>query len=271
MLSSTYSPPVDFLLTLGEDAARAEPWPDYRRYGLNEEHVPELIRLATDQDLFLPMSDSLGVWAPIHAWRALGQLRAVAAVGPLLQLLDELDATDDDWGHEEIPDVLAMIGPEAIPALIEFLGNAGRRDLPRVAVVRALRDIARQFPDVKNECVRAITHQLESYEQNGYELNAFLIHELVELGVVEAADLMEKAFQAGWVDETVRGSWEHVRHDLGLGPPPRKTYRRPISLFDGPFAGTTPDERAEQRKKQKKKAKAKRKRAARARALNRKR
>src|SRR5579864_7878643 len=48
----------------------------------------------------------------VHAWRALGQLRAVEAVEPLLELFDRLE--DDDWVHEELPAVFGLIGPARI-------------------------------------------------------------------------------------------------------------------------------------------------------------
>jgi len=64
--------------------------------GLGPQHVPDLIRMALDDELYWADSDSLEVWAPIHAWRALGQLRAEAAVQPLTRLLARIDDFDDD-------------------------------------------------------------------------------------------------------------------------------------------------------------------------------
>ncbi len=115
-----YPPPVDRLLTLGDARGQRE-WHDYRQYGLDREHVPDLIRMATDPDLNWADPDSAEVWAPLHAWRALGQLRAAEAVGPLLGLLEELE--DSDWFNEDLPEVFGLIGPVAIPALIAHLAD----------------------------------------------------------------------------------------------------------------------------------------------------
>ena len=54
-------------------------WPDYlTTFGLGAEHVPELIRMTSDSALNRGTGGD--VWASTHAWRALGQLRAVDAV-----------------------------------------------------------------------------------------------------------------------------------------------------------------------------------------------
>jgi hypothetical protein len=42
-------------------------WPDYLQLGLASEHVPELIRMAIDEDLHFADTNSLEVWAPVHA------------------------------------------------------------------------------------------------------------------------------------------------------------------------------------------------------------
>ena len=59
-----------------------------------------------DEELTWADSDSLEVWAPVHAWRILGQPQAIEAINPLLDILRE---------SEEIPYVYGMIGEDAIP------------------------------------------------------------------------------------------------------------------------------------------------------------
>lgn len=39
-------------------------WPDYLKLGLTGEHVPELIRMALDEELHWADSESDAVWAP---------------------------------------------------------------------------------------------------------------------------------------------------------------------------------------------------------------
>jgi hypothetical protein len=70
--------------------------PDYLALGLGPEHIPDLIRMATDEELNQADSESLKVWANVHAWRVLGQLRAAAAIEPLFSLLHRTDDDDAD-------------------------------------------------------------------------------------------------------------------------------------------------------------------------------
>jgi hypothetical protein len=52
MVQTTYSAPVDALLSIGEPYGRR--WPDYLdQFNLTTADIPELIRMATDSDLEL--------------------------------------------------------------------------------------------------------------------------------------------------------------------------------------------------------------------------
>src|SRR5436305_13614282 len=120
MSAVSYPSPVDKLLTCGDPwEVRANPkdWPQYLELGIGPEHIPDLIRMATDGELRWAEEDSDEVWAPIHAWRTLGALHAEEAIEPLLSLFKNIEEYDDEWALEELPDVYGMIGPAAIPAL----------------------------------------------------------------------------------------------------------------------------------------------------------
>ena len=227
-----YPPPVDQLLALGDVRGDRE-WRDYPALGLGPEHVPALIRMATDHDLNEADEESDEVWAPLHAWRALGQLRAQAAIEPLLGQFEELD--DSDWFTEEMPEVFGLIGPVAIPALVAYLADEERGTYPRVTAVTCLQQIGQQYPEARDDCVAALTRQLEAFRQNDPTLNAFLMLSLTKLQAVEAAPLMERAFAEETVDELVMGDWDDVQVELGLKerPPRDDRFRRLFGLGAG--------------------------------------
>ncbi|MGB3789468.1 MAG: hypothetical protein WA949_15770 [Phormidesmis sp.] len=80
MPANDYHPPVAQLLSCGrpKSISRTD-WFDYvETYGLTDEHTPALIQLATKEEL--DWEEEGECYAPIHAYRALGQLRAVAAI-----------------------------------------------------------------------------------------------------------------------------------------------------------------------------------------------
>ncbi len=216
-----YLDPADKLLKLGE-IDRFSEWLNYAEMGIGQEHIPELIRMATDDNLNFAASTERGVWAPAHAWRALGQLRAEAAIAPLLAMLARLE--EDDWIREELPEVMSMIGPAAIPELAIFLANAKHKLYARVAASSSLQHIGNEHKASRAECVEALAAQLEKFSATDPELNGFVVADLLDLDSVETASLLERAFAAGRVDESICGDWETVQIELGLKEIPEYDY-----------------------------------------------
>jgi hypothetical protein len=219
MSTTSYTSPVDKLFTLG----KAEPvdwdrWPNYLELGLSLEHVPELIRMATD--LELRGRESIEVededpkfWAPVHALRALGQLHAEDAAETLVNMLAE--TKNDSWIQEELPQIYVLIGPAAIPALREYLADSTHDEYSRGFAAESLEAIAKKYPETRSECLTAISKQLESFEDNDYELNAFLICSLSELKAIETLPLIKRAFEAERVDDFIIGL-DYVLEEFGL-------------------------------------------------------
>jgi hypothetical protein len=219
MSTTTYTSPVDKLLTLGE----AEPvdwdqWPNYLELGLSHEHIPELIRMATDLELRGLESvegeeEDPKFWAPVHAIRTLGQLHAEAAAEPLVNILAEIK--HDNWIEEELPQIYVLIGPAAIPALSAYLTDSTHDEYSRGFAAESLEAIGKKYPETRSECISIISKQLESFEENDYELNAFLIASLTRLKAVEILPLIERAFEADRVDEFVI-DLDYVLVEFGL-------------------------------------------------------
>jgi hypothetical protein len=212
-----YKPPVAGLLKLGEPGKKD--WLDYKTMGLSEAHAPELTRLAADREMnFESFEDDPEVWAPVHAWRALGQLRAVSAAAPLLELLDEADENDDDWAMEEIPAVLGMIGPETFPYVEQYLDRKHSL-FGHIAAVNAAEEIAKRHPDSRGRCIKLLNRKLEGYKKQDPKLNAFIVSYLCDLKAVEAMPLIERAYDEECMDENILGDIEDVKVEMGLIPP----------------------------------------------------
>jgi len=220
-VSTSYLPPLDQLLTLGEpEFGHRRPWLDYLAMGFTAEHVPELLRMVFDEALApdsggLLRDDVEPQWfAYIHAWRTLGLLRADAAIPPLVEFLE----ADNDWAHEELPVVLGMIGPAAFEPLRAALARTSLALEPWAAASAAngLVEIAQRFPETRDAVVAALTRQLRWWGRHEPILNTMLIHDLVELNAVEAAPVIEEAFAAGNVETENEEDWEDVQVALGL-------------------------------------------------------
>lgn len=252
-----YRPPVKQLLAIGS-AESDDEWRDYAQYGIGPEHVDELIRMATDLSLNRAPDDSREVWAPLHAWRALGQLRAERAVRPLLRLVDE-ELKNDDWALEDFPKVFAMIGPAAIPALSACLSDESKDFAARSGASDSLEEIAKQSPESHDECVRLLSEQLEKHARNDPALNGFLIVSLVDLQAREHFELIKEALLAGHVEEALADlPWVEVKFGL-REPEPRRPIAdllNEVSQIDRPRGSKERDRQKARRKKNKRQRKA---------------
>lgn len=228
-MTNEYVSPAEQLLRMDMPNDIWYDWPDYLEIGFSKEHIPELIHLATDMDLLLTDREEADIWGPVHAWRVLGLLKAEDAIEPLVKLFQPFE--DWDWAIEEIPGVLVMIGPAALPYLEHYLFEHDWSDGARINVGETLLNFAMQFPETRVRCAEAFRSSLEDCDRNSSLLNAILIGFLIELEAVEAAPVIEKAFERNAVDIMVTGDWEDVQIALGLleerkKPPP---YSDPFS------------------------------------------
>ena len=213
-----YQPPVSKVLTYGVIKQRQQPtpehWPNYvAELGLTAEHVPELIRLALDKECQKVPNDWVEVYGQVHGWRSLGQLQVAEAAEPLLALLGD---EGDDWVTDEIPYVYSMIGAVAIPTLAGYLAKSSKPAWGRMTTVSCLRAIAEAHPKAQDDCVNTMVSQLKEARHNPPEINGLLIAELVELEAVGAADVIERAYQIGAVDELMSGTLAETLVGLGL-------------------------------------------------------
>ncbi len=213
--SHDYPPPVDQLLRLGEVKV-GSPRRDYSTLGITLADVPELIRMIGDDGLHGADGELPLMWAPLHAWRALGQLKAAAAIGPLLGLLSRIDDYDDDLVGEELPGVLGAMGAAALEPVTAYLADSRHGEWARVTAAETIKKLGKNHPELKAECVTRLSAQLEKFVDQPETVNAFLVLALVDLRAVEALPVMARAFAAGNVDETVMGDYEDVEVELGV-------------------------------------------------------
>ena len=226
-LCGDYADPVRQLLRIGEPGGYdpAE-WPNYSaEFGIGHEHVGALIGIACDSALHHGDPDSSAVWAPVHAWRALGQLRAEASVEPLLALLA---LEHDDAVDLEVPVVLGMIGPAAIPHIAGFLSNRANPATPVARAISGLREIVARHPDCRRACIDILVRMLEPQADTHQTINGFAVSALIDLHAVEVIDTIRDAFRRNAVELSIAGDVEDVEIELGLRdrratPAPRYT------------------------------------------------
>jgi hypothetical protein len=79
-------------------------------------------------------------------------------------------------------------------------------------------DLALKFPDLRQHVVATLIKELEQAESNPAEVNAAIIHSLMQLNATEAERAIRSAYALDCVDEFVVGRQGDVLYDMGLGP-----------------------------------------------------
>ena len=204
---------IKLLMELGEPPQWGK-WPDYLQYGLSDADVADLIGMATDPALHQAPGDSKAVWAPLHAWRALGQIGSEAAIQPLISLFDSL--CDDDWALSELSKVMGMIGPAAIASLADYMNDASHEEFARAMASDGLAEIAKQQPESRDRVLQCFRDYMTRPDETAADLNGMLIANLMDLDARELIDDIRRLFEKGCVDITCAGDLEDVEMGLGL-------------------------------------------------------
>jgi hypothetical protein len=213
-LGSDYAGPVRQMLDIGRTGPD-DPWRDYSaEFVVGHQHIGALIRMACDTELYHGDPESSEAWAPVHAWRALGQLRAEAAVEQLLALLNVL--LEDEMAGVELPVVFGMIGPAAIPHIAKYLSNGKNPESPADTAIAGLREIAARHADCRGECIVVLARVLEPHADINRTINGLAVSALIDLHAVEVIDTIRDAFRRNAVDISIAGNIEDVEIELGL-------------------------------------------------------
>ncbi len=177
--------------------------------------VPHLIEMATDSELIWADSDSPEVRAPTHAMRLLGRLQAMSAITPLITLLEEEEA---DWIREELPDVLAQIGPAAVESLKTFAVDRTHNLYGRSAACNSLVHIAQSHCETRQEVIDFLRAFLPAYPDERPEdetFRGFVVSDLLDLNAKDAYPDIEAAYVEDRVDEMIVGL-DDVQRELRI-------------------------------------------------------
>ncbi len=190
--------------------------------------------MATDEALHNADEDSPAIWAPVYAWRALGQLRVEEAIAPLIGLLRRADLEyGDDWVLCELPGVFGAIGKPALEPLAVFFADEKNGLSSRAGAADSLVILGKNDPALRLECIEVLSRQLRAFATQSDEFNGFIVGALMDLSAVEALPVIREAFATGAVDEMIVGDIENVEIKLGIREPRPDRVPNFASLEDG--------------------------------------
>ena len=239
---------AEALCTFGDACKTPDTWrsgePDYvAELSLTPADLPQLIETAklwVDDAYWRRWQnepdDNLRVYAPVHAWRAISQLKAGEAAYAMVGLLRPLAQQDSDWLTEEFDHVIGSLGGAAIKPLSMILLRGSDAEIleheetgeviefddefeyARVTAASALKCLAKLYPEQRGEVVKLLAKKLGLCADDSPTVNGFVVAALLDLEAVEAEYLIEHAYRGQHVDRMVVGGWETVRHELTGAP-----------------------------------------------------
>jgi len=227
-MSSTASSLFDRLCEAESPSSRRD-WPNDSGYYLSKCRVTaadtsgliELVRKWVDPEWpsdaeFKRVGSADVEMLPVTAWRSLADLEAAEAVEPLVDVLRSMGDDIDSWAFEELPHVFGMIGAPSIESLTRLAEEASVDEEIRSIAASGLQRVAEHHPDAREQVVSRLSDMMAQAEDERISFNSSLLLALVELGAVEAAESIERAFSANRLDVAVIGNWENVRKELGV-------------------------------------------------------
>lgn len=199
---------VDVIGTLGE-ITEQEAWLDYRQYSYTSKDVTSLLAVIVDYPSYMASDDGANSWKPVHAWRALGQLGLPRAIEPLIVQFDLLH--EDDWAFIELPQVLAMLGEQALPPLAAYLLEVGHDEFAKVMALEAMVLLQQDNAELKVNVAASIKAYLSSPDVEQTSFNALLISEIIDLDLRDLEPLVVELFKQNGVDSDVCGDLAFVQ------------------------------------------------------------
>jgi hypothetical protein len=235
----SYTGPVARLLIIRDAAVGQDPskWLNYKSdFGIGIEHEADLIRLATDGVLRATSRKEHKAWGPIHATRALGQMRSSRAVPALLHALRE--NIESSPTPQEIGYVLAAVGDLAMEILSDFLVSLPEAADVEIAIVLAMGEVASFEPSLKQVCIENVRSILRSRTTISTEASidessvvcSFAVAILLQMKAASCYREILEAHRLGIVDCTFCGDIEDVEIRLGM-----RTERTSPRLEFGPL------------------------------------
>ena len=155
-----------------------------------------LARLATDGP------DGDGPKSAVHLLAVLGHYRAQLAINSFLLQVYE-DDPGDDWITEDLPGVLAYMGPGAVGALSGLVRHPEADMWARQAAARALASIAIDHPEHRPGVIEAVKGAVA--EEKDIETRTLLAESLVNLVDPDLYEYHENLLLTGAITSKVSG------------------------------------------------------------------
>ena len=190
--------------------------------GMGDAAFPGLARLATEGP------DGGGPASAVHLLAVLGHYRAQLAINSFL--LEVYEDADDDWVTEDLPRVLAYMGPGAVEALSGLVRHQKADMWVRQAAGRALASIAIDHPEHKPGVIEAVKEAVR--DEKDTKTRTLLAGCLLDLVDPDLYEYYENLLLTGTITSDVASAGDLEQLYTGEMPPHDLKPRDPLELFE---------------------------------------
>jgi hypothetical protein len=207
--AGAYPARLEELLRLGWKADEQAIAARARQAGKWKPFIPDLERMVLDEGLLSGWPADPPAWAPLHALRLLGYLRAHQSAGRLMALMDR----ENDWLSDLLPSVWAEMGPQVAEPLWAYILDRQHDPEQRGNVMVGLQELAEKYPHYRREVVAGLAQLLDDAPVDDSTANAYVVHVLGELRATEALPAITRAYDTGKVDLEIM-TWDDVMSQM---------------------------------------------------------
>jgi hypothetical protein len=118
--------------------------------------------------------------------------------------------------------MVQMMGEAAIPGIRHHLSrrsHSKEAEYSEFVAIEALEDIATSNPDLRPQCIEICIEELQHASKHDSAVNGFMVGVLASFKVVEAANVIERAFAGGQIDPSISGDWDDIQVELKVTYP----------------------------------------------------
>ncbi len=169
---------------------RPEVWLDYvQELGITPQDYPQLLEIVRESDLEGAYEGcSPEECIPVHAWRAIAQLKQPDAVRDLYEVLIDEKNEEAFWFKIEFPTVMQTIGPDAIPLLSALLHDHDSDWGYKMLLVESLLPFAASDQTHRSAVIRSVHDVLRDYQNHDPEYIGAIIKEIRKIHPKEISE-----------------------------------------------------------------------------------
>jgi len=196
----------------------------------------ELLKIAIDIEL-LDEDSYDKVFMDCNHWElgmdavaALAKLQADDAIKTIVAFANKITKIGyaPDWNFERFPNEIQNFTPSAAETLMQEVLNPNWNVDTRIGIMAGVVNLANKEAGAKALIVPWMKQGLEDAANQPIRINTALMTASIELGLIELAEDIERAFSIDRIDCGMIGNWDVARRDLqvpGIGlQMPKKPY-----------------------------------------------